>query len=309
MENIKLGKYSVKVLDSKILVFQDVIEDPEGLIDYYEKNVEWDGWHGFGTQSKEHATRLFSDEFPTEEQYAADLMDRVPENPYRNKIYKNFYELSKLYTEYTGIKLKNWSTGQWSVAKYIPDVNHINNEFKSMGHHTDYQQDRYGQPGEKFGITSVFYPNDDYEGGEISFRVLNLKNFSVEKEINYKPKKGEVIFFPSTEPYYHGVLRIWGKPKYIMRLYWLWNDEGKDGWHDLRRKHGNEAFEQMEKDRIRRFDLSVYEPVQRPLLTFKEYYEMLENGTLPPFIDNGEHETLVALRNKKLSEGFEPYEL
>lgn len=309
MEKIQLGKYSVKILDPKILVFENVIEDPEGLINYYENYAEWDGWHGFGIQSKEHATRLYSEEFPTEKQFEDDLLNRVPENPYRNKIYKNFYELSKLYIDYTGIRLKNWATGQWSVAKYVPDVDHINNDYKSMGHHTDYQQDRYGQPGEKFGITCVFYPNDDYGGGEISFRILNLKTFTVEKEINYKPKKGEVIFFPSTEPYYHGVLRIWEKPKYIIRLYWQWNDEGKEEWHTLRKKYGNEIFEQLEKDRIRRFDLSVYEPIQRPLLTFSDYYEMLESKTLPPHVENGEDEALVALRERKLKEGFTPYDL
>lgn len=309
MEKIKLGNYSVKILDPKILVFEDVLDDPDGLIDYYENNVKWGGWHGFGVQSEEPAERIFSEGFPTKEQWKKDLLDRVPENPYRNEVYNKFYELSKLYSEYTGIKLKNWTTGQWSVAKYLPDVNHINNEFKSMGHHTDYQQDRYGQPGEKFGITSVFYPNDDYDGGEISFRVLDLKTFTIEKEIDYKPKKGEAVFFPSTEPYYHGVLRIWNKPKYIMRLYWLWRDEGSDAWHELRKKYGNEKFEQLEKDRIRRFDLSVYEPMQRPLLTFDEYYELLEEGSLPPFIENGEHDSLKALRAKKLAEGFKPYEL
>lgn len=309
MEKIKLGNYSVKILDPKILVFEDVLNDPEGLIEHYENNVKWGGWHGFGIQSEEPAARIFTEEFPTPDQWEKELLNIVPENPYRNEVYNKFYELSKLYFEYTGTKLKSWTTGQWSVAKYVPDVDHANNEFRSMNYHTDYQQDRYGQPGEKFGVTSVFYPNDDYEGGEISFRVLDLKTFTIEKEINYKPKKGEAIFFPSTEPYYHGVLRVWKKPKYIIRIYWQWKDDGSAAWHELRKKYGNEKFEQLEKERIRRFDLSVYEPMHRPLLTFEEYYEMLETGTLPPFVENGEHDSLKELREKKLIEGLKPYEL
>lgn len=43
-------------------------------------------------------------------------------------------------------------------------------------------------------ISTVMYLNDDYEGGELLFKNQNAE---------YKPKKGDVIYFPSTWSYIH----------------------------------------------------------------------------------------------------------
>ena len=54
-------------------------------------------------------------------------------------------------------------------------------------------------------LSSVLYLNDDYEGGELWFPYL---------EINFKPKKGDVIFFPSTFIYAHGAKSVTSGVKY-----------------------------------------------------------------------------------------------
>ncbi len=292
MEKINLGNYSVKVLEPKILVFENAFSFAENIIDFYEEKNSWDGWYGFGTQSSPEAAPTDyvsqTQKFPTKEEWEK-VSDPHASNPYRNKVHSEFYEISKFYVEYTKTELPNWVyQNNWCLAKYTPDVDHSGNPITSMGHHTDYQQDRHGQPGRKFGITAVFYPNDDYEGGEIQFRVLNPGTYKLAKEITYKPKKGELIVFPSGDPYYHGVKRIWIKPKYIIRLYWAWEDEGLPEWHDLRKKYGNEKFEDMEKERLKRHDLLLHDPVQKPLLTFDKYYDLLEKNLLPEYKNDAE---------------------
>jgi hypothetical protein len=42
-----------------------------------------------------------------------------------------------------------------------------------MNFHTDYKQERYKIPGDNMYVTAVFYLNDNYKGGEISFVQLD----------------------------------------------------------------------------------------------------------------------------------------
>lgn len=310
MKNITLGQYSVKVLDPKILVFKGAFSFAEKIIEFYEEKDSWDGWYGFGTQSSpeveptSHYTSSTKN-FPTKEEWD-EVLDKDPSHPYRNKIHTEFYEISKLYVDYTETELPNWYyQNNWCLAKYTPDIDHSGNPVNTMSHHTDYQQDRHGQPGTKFGITAVYYPNDDYDGGEIQFRILTPGTFTLEKEITYKPNKGELIVFPSGDPYYHGVKRIWKNPKYIIRLYWGWQDEGLPEWHTLRQKYGNEKFEQMEKDRLKRHDLLMFDPVQKPLLTFDKYYDLMERGLLPEY---GNTDEADKLRKKIVSSHGKSYD-
>lgn len=310
MEKTTLGNYSVKILDPKILVFENVFSFSDKIIEFYEEKDAWDGWYGFGTQSSPEAPSTgytsSTKDFPTIEEWN-QILDKDTSHPYRNKIHTEFYDISKLYVDFTGTKLPNWQyQNNWCLAKYTPDVDHSSNPETSMGHHTDYQQDRHGQPGSKFGITSVYYPNDDYEGGEIQFRVLVPGTFTLEKEITYKPNKGDLVVFPSGDPYYHGVKRIWKNPKYIIRLYWGWEDGGSPEWHALRKKYGNEKFEQMEKERLKRHDLLMFDPVQKPLLTFDRYYDLLERGLLPPYMDDSG--AIESLRQKIVESNEKVYD-
>jgi Rps23 Pro-64 3,4-dihydroxylase Tpa1-like proline 4-hydroxylase len=54
-------------------------------------------------------------------------------------------------------------------------------------------------------IASVYYINDDYEGGEIVFPDYNL---------NIKPKANSLIVFPGNENYMHKVTKIVDKNRY-----------------------------------------------------------------------------------------------
>jgi len=56
-------------------------------------------------------------------------------------------------------------------------------------------------------ITMIFYLNDDYEGGELEFTKL---------QITYKPKKGDIIAFPSYYEYSHRVHPIKRGTRYAL---------------------------------------------------------------------------------------------
>lgn len=280
MQKIKLGDYDVTVLEENILVFHNVLRDPQGLINFYENHQDWwGGWYGFGRQvTKPGPVMENHPGFPEWEQWKAEMIDSVVDDDhYRKEIAEVFYKTTKEYIAYTGKSFDVWTTQNFGIARYIPDEDLINNDDLTMVYHTDYQQNMQDQPGNKYAITSVIYPNDNYEGGEISIRKVDPETNLPVVKIDYKPKANDMIFFPSDRPYYHGVKRIWKAPKYIIRLYWLYAYDGSPEWHALKEKYGKD-FKELEDNRIRTQEILIADPFQRPRITIDEYYQIYEMG-------------------------------
>ena len=84
--------------------------------------------------------------------------------------------------------------------------------------HDNYQILKYGV-GQKFTnhiddsikhhrrVSTVYYANDDYEGGEINFPRFDIK---------YKPKANEMLFFPSAYSYNHSVSPVLNGTRYAV---------------------------------------------------------------------------------------------
>lgn len=284
MEEYTLDSPNVEILDDNIIVFHNTLEDPDAYIDYYEEYGSWRGWYGFGRQIDGRGQPFDAHpQLPT----WAEWMERIqimynPEEGdgpdlYTEEVAKIFHLATKFYIEYTGRDLPNYTCQPWGLARYIPDENLIGNEELTMNYHSDFMPEDAESPGDKFGITAVLYPNDDYEGGDLTFRVVQEDDSL--KEFTYKPKAGDLVVFPSGYPYFHGVKRIYGAPKYITRLYWMYNFEGTKDWHELKAKYGD-AFEDMEKVRRGRQDLKTMSPYMKLKFSLREYYDLLESGEL-----------------------------
>lgn len=274
----------IEMLDDNILVVHNSLRDPDALIDFYEDYGDWKGWYGFGRQIDGRSETFHAHpQFPTWEDWENLLAScEIPEEEYiyREDVARAFHLATKAYIERTDRALPNWTSQAWGLARYIPDEDLINNPDLTMNYHTDFIANDAESPGDKFGITAVIYPNDDYEGGEIAFKVVGPDD-TIAKTLFYKPKAGDIIVFPSGHPYYHGVRRISGSPKYIIRLYWMYQFEGTEEWHELKEKYGDE-FEELERDRRSRHYLMNADPYLRPRYSsLKEYYQWLEDGTLP----------------------------
>ena len=76
--------------------------------------------------------------------------------------------------------------------------------------------------------TILFYINDDYLGGELSFKVTdnpeNLEELIPEDsppngdaDFSFKVKAGSVVVFPSDAPYYHAAHKIRSGVKYLVK--------------------------------------------------------------------------------------------
>jgi len=62
-----------------------------------------------------------------------------------------------------------------------------------------------------YDIASIFYFNDNYEGGELFFPLQGLK---------FKPKAGSAFFFPGDKNYLHGVTEITSGFRFTSPFFW-----------------------------------------------------------------------------------------
>ena len=70
-----------------------------------------------------------------------------------------------------------------------------------------------------YDIASIFYINDDYEGGELYFPLQGIE---------FKPEPGNAYFFPGDKNYIHGVRPVISGTRYTSPLFWTIIERGDD---------------------------------------------------------------------------------
>ena len=238
-----------QIIYPKIVVYNNVFEDCDKFLETAKNCEIWQDWYTFGTMMALQESPFKFDKFPTKEEYinARSWEYNTDNNKKRAMLTKEigeiFYDVTnhflKLYPEED---LPNYVKNPASVNKYIDNAGISQNY--AMNYHTDFIHEERDWASEKFGITTTFYLNDNYENGEICFKIGD-------HYISHKPKKGDVIVFPSKRPYLHAVRKATGADRYMIRSFWQYYYEGTLEWQDSIKKYGKEAWMEMEKDRIK----------------------------------------------------------
>jgi hypothetical protein len=266
-----------------VWIFKNVLKNSKDLIEYFEKNREWQDWYLFGTNASvsEHSCEFSS--FPEVEDFQEQMAkyhsnhNKTESDIYfENQINDLFYDVTKQYVEENNISLDNWIYSGWNIAKYTQQED----QYYNMAYHTDYQRELEHVPGIKFGVTAVFYLNDGYTGGAINFKIFADKELqTIEKEFSYNPGEGDIIVFPSNHPNYHGVDATREGNKYIVRTYWRYNYQGSDKWLEMQNKYGKEKWQEMEDERItfikKRKNARIINQIPT-VISFEEYYNNFE---------------------------------
>jgi hypothetical protein len=247
---------SEKIFD-EIIVYKNYLPNADKITDILKRSEfsprtesslfqEWTGWYTFGDQvSFPWMPNIEIDEILEKEfdVYNKDIDPEENEEEYVCKSLSSvFYNITKKYLEETGYELPSWEKMGLTLCRYRRGESRY-----AMAYHTDYVKSKVESPGYKFGITCTIYLNDDYEGGEVTF--LQKTTGQV---IQYKPNAGDIVFFPSGEPYYHGVNQITSGEKYFIRLFWGWDYEGSKEWHENAEKYGLEEWEKIETAEIKK---------------------------------------------------------
>lgn len=278
--------FNIEKIHKTVWVFRNALKNPEDIIEYYKNNKEWKDWYTFGSSTEMQGKDYIFDNFPTQEEWDKRfnefyLIDNE-ENSIRKRIDSLFYETTKLYLEENNILLDNWIFQGWNIAKYRAQPEHPYDYI--MHHHTDFQREKSYQPGIKFGVTAVFYLNDNYEGGEVEFRFIESENLQVVLEdYSYKPSAGDVVVFLSGHPHYHGVKKVSTGEKYMIRTYWRYRKEAHPKWLEFKEKYGDDVWQEMEEQRLK----FTYRGENQKIINnipmfigFEEYYDKLEKGEI-----------------------------
>ena len=243
--------FEIEFLHPKILVFKNAFTDGQNLIKHFEDNFpdQWVGWYSFGTKIELNTVTGQFDSFPTQDQWNQKIIEKQ-ETEMLKDLLRSFYLATKEYYNHVNLKLDNWFFDAADIAKYnensgIPGASGT----VGMNYHTDFEQSKALEPGSKFATTCVFYLNDDYDGGEICFKIFNEDFTEIEQEIVYKPSAGDAVIFPSTHPFYHGVNVSTNGCKYIVRSYWKYMYEGDQDYLNEKSKFSDDVWQVILKER------------------------------------------------------------
>ena len=232
----------------RIDVYRNVLKDPQSLYQTMKKSERtsegkyllktWDPWAHFGTYSQT------KNPLEVQEDQKSDPMF-IEEKDFVDQIQAAYDAVLLDYITRHNIELKpNWHFSGCSFSKYTDQVDVLDNKM-TMQYHTDFIISERDMPGSKFQLTCTMYINDDYDGGEICFKIND--HF-----ISHKPSKGDVIVFPSTRPYLHGVRKNYNGERYMIRSFWQYKYEGSQEWLENEKKYGASVWEEMEKERLKK---------------------------------------------------------
>lgn len=241
--------YNVEKLHENIWLYKNALSDHKEILEDYKNNQKWSAWN-FGTHVMLEIPGVHYDTFPDKEQFIHDTLDVKLQSGLNmhtyteslEKIVHHFYDVTKHYVDANNFTLPNWNFISNDIAKY---VSNFTPEEYIQKFHIDYQIERQHEPRYNFGLTTVTYLNDNYEGGEVVFRIFDDESEESFKEFTYTPVAGDTLVFSSTWPNFHGVKQVTKGEKYFTQLVWRFWFPGSKEWFENVEKYGEEKWKEM----------------------------------------------------------------
>jgi hypothetical protein len=247
------------IVAPQIVIYKNFLQYCDELIKVVESkskdNSLWPQWEPWYEQGL-NINQLFNrDQF---QEKSDDSEDMALEKKILRHIMEVYDFIQKDYlSEYAGDKgvwpqyIKQWDK-VWekldpvhiNIYKYSNEhFESINREGLMLEYHVDEmpEEARDERPSHQV-VTITFYPNDDYDGGEICFY-----DESENKAYKYKPRKGDVTVFPSAAPFYHAVEHFSGADRYFMRIFIPYFSFGDKEWEKNNITQDKDFMEKQQK--------------------------------------------------------------
>lgn len=196
-----------EVLSPKVLYFPKFLVDHERFLEIVEKTSTWSEWRPSDSSAAEFSYGSLKT-FGTQE-YKNTL---EPYSKGQIKYIVNTIKKVNLACGYEYLKSQNASESELLNLKRSVLLDDITIGIKkyrengpALGPHPDTDLEN---PRDEFSIT--FYPNDNYDGGELNFPEIDLK---------IKPKAGSVVVYPSK--HIHESLPVFSGEKYVTNYVYL----------------------------------------------------------------------------------------
>lgn len=237
--------FTVKTLYPKVEIYKGLLPDHKEIFEVIKSTENTEGEHYFNKWTPWSAFGLYSST-----KFKGGVQDQLGKNEIFDKQYwaaETVYDAYKIavddYIERNSVILPEGAElGSSSFCKYHSNLNVLKNNL-TMQYHTDFKQSEKDMPGNQFFLTCTVYINDDYEGGDIEFYIDG-------DTAEYKPEAGDIMVFPSGEPYYHGVKTANNGTKYLIRNFMIYPNPGSQEWLDNQAKYGAVKWAKMEEERL-----------------------------------------------------------
>lgn len=241
-----------------IYVYEDLMSDSKTLYSLLRESVScstgdyyfrgWTDWFGFGKYTDsgggEDKKILDTDmnHMYIKEKFIASRIKEI-----RDVALNHYQETAKINIDY-----QTHIQDTIGIGMYVRDVDTSGPEKNgfAMQYHTDFHVSFAEKPCENFLVTCNLYFNDDYDGGDIVFYIN-------ENIIEYKPKAGDVVVFPSgspefpgNSPYFHAVKTTKNGEKFLSRNYLMYENRASSDWIEGVEKYGLDTWLKMEEERI-----------------------------------------------------------
>jgi hypothetical protein len=251
-----------EILENGVIVYRSAIPFMEELVTVLKDSPYWEKWYDVGRQIAipPYDRDMFFEGFPSEELFNSKLSGWSDSQFFRDKpkvleeyrwmdLDDIFYKVSQDYLNtfpVHDVPEPLWYRGGVNILTYeTKGTDEVTTEASgtidyALPFHTDFHYPTADQEGLKPFLTITMYLNDDYEGGDIEYRIFNKSQDNIRIEginmidkdtgetvpgFNYKPKAGDIIVFPSRLPYYHGVKKVTRGQKLFIRTFWMYKKE------------------------------------------------------------------------------------
>lgn len=214
MEHTKRARYARETitpsgyfgnLPDNIVELEDMVtpEEQDYLLTFAKNNSTWDvtesQWNENGNIIYDH--RVWEDRVATKDTLMkADptgevvrILDRVIE-----RMTPRIREKFQVEVRPTDAAIVRWPVG----AMQFPHADKELHEGPDAGTPNEFPW---------YDLGTVFYLNEDYEGGELFFPLQNIK---------FKPKARAAYFFPGDKNYIHGVTKVTSGTRYTAPFFW-----------------------------------------------------------------------------------------
>lgn len=177
-------------------------DEEQNFLEKEAKNISF--WDITETHYNEDGTIIYSSDYWKDRVATGASLDK--NNPKIMEILSILVERLRPIIE-DFYKVKIVPTGS-AIVRWLPGQYQAPHADKEL-----HEGDNAGKPNDfpYYDLASLFYINDDYEGGELYFPL---------QDIIIKPKKGAAYFFPGDRNFIHGVSVIKSGIRYTSPLFW-----------------------------------------------------------------------------------------
>lgn len=235
-------------IEENIFVYNNMFADLQHTVKELTSNKIWSEWYTFGDQSMITVSPIIFNNFPQDSEWKSYVDDSKFIIGVEKEILNIFYNTTSHYIKENKIIQDNWSMEPPHICRYFDSHGTDPETGTAMHFHADFPQEDTDSPGTKQTITCNMYLNDDYENGEIVFKIFkDNENFD---KVTYKPVAGDVVIFPSNDPYYHAVNVAKNGEKVFVRSFWYQDFPGSKEWHENLQKYGKDVWLKMHNDKV-----------------------------------------------------------